>query len=136
MSRVHSDSPTLSRVHLDTHIAIKLASREKFSFSNHAHRLLNFSPIVISPIVVLELELLKEVGRLKASVDHTLELLRQLGVTVLEDSFPQACYASRALAWTRDPFDRLIVGHAIADEQAILISIDEAIQANYKNVLI
>jgi PIN domain nuclease of toxin-antitoxin system len=117
-------------------MAIKLASRDKLTLSNHARRLLNYSPVVISPIVVLELELLKEVGRLKASVDHTLELLRQLGVSVLEQSFPQACYASRALAWTRDPFDRIIVGHAIADEQAILISIDEAIQANYKNTLI
>jgi PIN domain nuclease of toxin-antitoxin system len=134
VSRVDLD--TDRRVHLDTHIAIRLASRDKLNLSNHARHLLNFSPIVVSPVVVLELELLREIGRLKASVDHILELLRQLGVSVLEQSFPQACYASRALTWTRDPFDRLIVGHAIADEQSILITMDEAIQGNYKNALL
>lgn len=122
----------MSRVHLDTHVAARLAGREKLNLSNEARHLINFSPVVISPIVVLELELLAEIGRLKASVDHTLELLRQLGVSILEHSFPQACWASRSLAWTRDPFDRLIVGHAIADEQSVLISFDEDIHRNYK----
>jgi PIN domain nuclease of toxin-antitoxin system len=50
--------------------------------------------------------------------------------------FPQACWSSRSLTWTRDPFDRLIVGHAIADEQSVLISMDEVIQANYKNAML
>jgi PIN domain nuclease of toxin-antitoxin system len=125
----------VSRVHLDTHVAVRLAGRGKIHLSNHARQLINFSPVVISPIVVLELELLNEIGRLKASVDHVLDLLRQLGVSVLEQSFPQACWASRSLTWTRDPFDRLIVGHAMADEQAVLISLDEAIHANYKQAL-
>jgi PIN domain nuclease of toxin-antitoxin system len=126
----------VSRTHLDTHVAIKLAGRGKINLSNHTRHLINFSPVVISPAVVLELELLREIGRLKVSVDHTLELLRQLGVSVLEQSFPQACWASRSQTWTRDPFDRLIVGHAIADEQSVLISIDELIQANYKNAML
>jgi PIN domain nuclease of toxin-antitoxin system len=121
---------------LDTHIAIRLAGRGKINLSNHARQLINFSPVVISPVVVLELELLREIGRLKVSVDHTLELLRQLGVSILEQSFAQACWASRSLTWTRDPFDRLIVGHAMADEQSVLISMDEAIHANYKNALL
>ncbi len=123
----------MSRVHLDTHVAVRLAGRSKIDLSNHARHLINFSPVVISPIVVLEMELLAEVGRVKSSVDHILELLRQLGVTILDEYFPQACWASRALTWTRDPFDRLIVGHAMADEQAILISLDEQIHRNYKN---
>ncbi|HMF74937.1 MAG TPA: hypothetical protein VK604_04685 [Bryobacteraceae bacterium] len=123
----------MNRVHLDTHVAARLAGRNKITLSNHARHLINFAPVVISPVVVLELELLVEIGRLKSSVDHILELLRQLGVSILEQAFPQACWASRALTWTRDPFDRLIVGHAMADEQSVLISLDEDIHRHYKH---
>jgi PIN domain nuclease of toxin-antitoxin system len=125
----------VKRVHLDTHIAVRLAGRDKINFSNHTRQLIDSLPVVISPIVVLELELLAEVGRLKVSVDRILELLRQLGAAVLEEGFPQACWAARGLAWTRDPFDRLIVGHALADEQAALVSFDDEIQRNYKNTV-
>jgi hypothetical protein len=81
-------SPSVSRTHLDTHVAIRLGGRGKINLSNDARHLINFSSVVISPIVVLELELLTETGRLKVSVDHTLELLRQLGVSILEQPFP------------------------------------------------
>lgn len=39
--------------------------------------------------------------------------------------------AARGLQWTRDPFDRLIVGSALA-QGAHLVTCDERILANYR----
>lgn len=125
----------MTRVHLDTHVAAKLAGRSKISLSKRARQLIDSSPVVISPIVTLELQLLVEIGRSRVAVERSLELLRQLGVSILEDRFAEAVWASRSLLWTRDPFDRLIVGHAIADAQAALVSFDDQIQQHYRRAL-
>ncbi len=123
------------RIHLDTHVAARLAGRSKISLSKRARQLIDSSPLVISPIVTLELQMLVEIGRSKVAVERSLELLRQLGVYILEELFTEAVWAARPLLWTRDPFDRLIVGHAIADGQATLVSFDDRIQQHYRRAL-
>jgi PIN domain nuclease of toxin-antitoxin system len=125
----------VNRVHLDTHVAAKLSGRSKIALSKRARRLIDSSPVVISPIVILELQILSEIGRLRVSVDRLLELLRELGGSVLEERLPEAVWASRPLLWTRDPFDRLIVGHAIADAEATLVSFDEQIIKHYRRAI-
>jgi len=125
----------VKRIHLDTHVAVRLAGRSKISLSKRARHLIDSSPVVISPIVTLELQMLFDIGRLKVSVDRSLELLRQLGVSILGERFPEAVWASRPLLWARDPFDRLIVGHAIADEEASLVTFDEQILKNYRQAI-
>lgn len=125
----------MKRVHLDTHVAVRLAGRRKTALSKRAWHLIDYSPVVISPIVTLELQMLADLGRLRVSVDHALELLRQLGVAVLEERFAEAVWASRPLVWTRDPFDRLMVGHAIADGEATLVSLDEQILTHYRRAI-
>jgi PIN domain nuclease of toxin-antitoxin system len=116
-------------------VAARLAGRSKITLSKQARHLIDSSAVVISPIVTLELQLLAEIGRSRVPVDRTLELLRQLGVSILEERFSEAVWASRSLLWTRDPFDRLIVGHAIADNEAKLVSFDDQILQNYGGAL-
>ena len=125
----------VNRIHLDTHVAARLAGRSKIKLSKRARKLIDSSPVVISPIVTLELQMLSEIGRLRVPVDRVLELLRQFGVAILDERFAEAVSASRPLLWTRDPFDRLIVGHAIADGEARLISFDEQILNHYRRAL-
>jgi PIN domain nuclease of toxin-antitoxin system len=59
-----------------------------------------------------------------------LAALRQsIGLEVLDVSFAELVDTAAGLAWTRDPFDRLIAAHAIA-AGVPLITADRAILAN------
>jgi PIN domain nuclease of toxin-antitoxin system len=68
----------------------------------------------ISPIVELELTYLYEVRRVSEPAIAPLAALRQsIGLAVADTSVAALVEAATALAWTRDPFDRLIAAHAI-----------------------
>jgi PIN domain nuclease of toxin-antitoxin system len=41
-------------------------------------------------------------------------LTNRFGVTINQHPFTDICSKALALTWTRDPFDRLIVAHAIS----------------------
>lgn len=69
--------------------------------------------LVASPVSLLELQLLIEVGRLElaAGVDLAAHI-SQRGWR-LDSPTSQALFeAAIAVGWTRDPFDRLLVAHA------------------------
>ncbi len=64
-------------------------------------------------MVLFELKLLQEIGRLNASPEDWLAILqRDFGVTVCTTPFHHIIGASYSESWTRDPFDRLIVANA------------------------
>ena len=64
-------------------------------------------------MVLFELKLLQEIGRLNASPEDWLAILqRDFGVIVCTIPFHRVISASYSEAWTRDPFDRLIVANA------------------------
>ena len=70
-------------------------------------------PFFISPATVLEITYLSEVGRLSSitakGVDASIDDPRW----VVDDPPALAWFnAAREITWTREPFDRLIVGHA------------------------
>jgi len=69
--------------------------------------------LYVSPVTVLELQLLVEVGRLRLRSGATVSDLIEDDRWVLDDP-PAARWFEFALAgsWTRDPFDRLLVAHA------------------------
>ena len=73
-------------------------------------------------MVLLELKLLLEIGRLNAPPDEWLAILqRDFGVSVCPIPFHQVIGASYNEAWTHDPFDRLIVAQTkIAGGKLIL----------------
>lgn len=108
-------------IYLDTHVVAWMYAGETRLLSKRARALVEESRLLISPMVVLELELLKEIGRLRiggaAIVDH---LHAAIGIEVCDLAFAKVVAAARGIAWTRDPFDRLIVGHAVAGGRPLL----------------
>jgi PIN domain nuclease of toxin-antitoxin system len=69
--------------------------------------------LYVSPVSLLELQLLIEVGRLRLKPRSGVTDLAKDERWLLDDP-PAAPWFERALAasWTRDPFDRLLVAHA------------------------
>lgn len=81
-----------------------------------------------SPLVVLELAYLHEVGRARDPVATMLAALRRdVGIEVTDISLAELTQAATDLSWTRDPFDRLIAAHAIVAD-APLITADRTIR--------
>lgn len=81
----------------------------------------------VSPIVELELTYLYEVGRVTEPAAAPLQALaRAIGLGIADIPMAAATRAAIDLAWTRDPFDRLIAADAIAAD-ASLITADQTI---------
>ncbi len=122
-------------IHLDTHVALWLHSRRATRISSTARRLVEREACMISPMVVLELEILSEQRRIPdVPADVLADLVARFGLTVSPTPFQDIVEAARRFAWTRDPFDRLIVANAIADGMR-LISADEIILANFNGAV-
>lgn len=95
-----------------------------------ARALVDSEPARICPIVELELTYLHEIGRVSEPASAPLAALgRSIGLRPFDLSFEQVTKAAADLAWTRDPFDRLIAAHAIV-AGAPLLTADESILEN------
>ncbi|MGA3035343.1 MAG: PIN domain-containing protein [Terracidiphilus sp.] len=117
--------------YLDTHAVIRI-SRSQARIGHNAARLIQRASLLISPIVLLELEYLYEIGRIVLPAkDIVRKLESEIGVQVCNLAF--AAVASVALdeKWTRDAFDRIIVAQARLNGLAPLISSDEEIAEHY-----
>jgi PIN domain nuclease of toxin-antitoxin system len=118
--------------YLDTNAIIRLAHGRVGGIGRDASRLVQRAELLISPMVVLELELLYEIKRVNVpSRDILLKVEHEIGSRVCDLSFASIASAARDEKWTRDPFDRMIVAHAKANGFAWLISSDETITKNY-----
>lgn len=120
-----------SAVYLDTHVVAWLHAGLTELLSPAAVEAIEAcDTLLVSPVVELELTYLREIGRLrptavKALADLTDEIGLQRGEIPLRETVREATKQS----WTRDPFDRLIVGEAIA-AGAVLVTRDRTILAN------
>ena len=122
-------------IYLDTHVVAWLYAGEAGLFSRRARSSIEENALRVSPMVVLELELLKEVGRLEVGGQAMLEHLHtRIGIEVCDLSFPRIAAAARALTWTRDPFDRVIVGHAVAAGRPLLTK-DRSIRRRFREAI-
>jgi PIN domain nuclease of toxin-antitoxin system len=118
-------------IHLDTHVVVWLYAGDLRRFSPAARRRLGGEELRISPMVVLEMQYLHEVGRISEDTGVVLsDLSRKLGLAQAEGDFSSVAAAAVDLGWTRDPFDRLIVAHA-ALHGATLMTKDRLIRRNY-----
>ena len=118
---------------LDTHAVIWAYAGETARFGKEARTLIELGELIISPSVVLELQLLHEIGRVTPAASAYVETLgRDIGLRVASDTFDSVVSAALAESWTRDPFDRLIVAHARL-LGATLLSRDRRIAAAYPN---
>jgi PIN domain nuclease of toxin-antitoxin system len=117
---------------LDTHFLIWVLAK--------ARRLKQFpwlddySPWGVSPISLLEIQILSEIGRIKLAGDFATSVMADSRFIL--DEAPSVTLVQKALdlAWTRDPFDRLIVAHSLV-RRLPLCSVDSNIIANHPLVL-
>jgi PIN domain nuclease of toxin-antitoxin system len=118
--------------YLDTHAAVWLAEGTLRRHSRRALSLVAKSDLLLSPMVLLELEYLYELKRSALPArDVLLKLEHEAGARLCELSFPQIAGVAIGERWTRDPFDRVIVAHAKANGWAALVSADETIARHY-----
>jgi PIN domain nuclease of toxin-antitoxin system len=117
-------------VHLDTHVAVWLAAGEARRLRPVKKRLRS-AALFVSPVAVVEMEVLREIGRLRAPVADVLAILAEdHGVEEASGDLRDIAGYARLLDWTRDPFDRFIVAHAQAN-RAVLLTADETLRHHF-----
>ncbi len=117
-------------IFLDTHAALFLHESKK-KVPRRAWKFLEGDECVLSPMVRLEFEFLHEIGRIRHEPMVIFEsLVRDLAVTIETEGWARAAEIAQVLNWTRDPFDRLIVAHAMV-WSAPLLTRDDLIQEHY-----
>lgn len=117
-----------SLIHLDTHVLAWLYVPELKRISTPAQTAIREGDIAVSPIALLELTYLEEIGRLRVDGPKIFASLeRQLGLRIDDSVFADVVAAAHAQAWTRNPFDRLIAAQAI-HSGAALITADEGLR--------
>jgi PIN domain nuclease of toxin-antitoxin system len=122
--------------YVDTNVMVWLAQGALTRISQEAQAILEQAELLISPIVLIELEYLYELKRIKLSARAVrLKLEHEVGVRVCELSFLSVAAAALDEKWTRDPFDRLIVAHAKANGLAFLVSADAEIAQHYPRTI-
>lgn len=100
-------------VHLDTHVVCWLYEGRIDLLSPVARDAIEHGELLVSPIIDLELQLLFEIGRIVKGPQTVLDTLtREIGLQMAAPPFMEVVSAARALNWTRDSFDRLIVASA------------------------
>ncbi len=116
-------------IRLDTHAVVWLYTGEIERFTPYGQELLESEQLTVSPIVQLELTYLHEIGRLKVGgADIVGDLQSRILLYTVNQPLLAVVQAAASLSWTRDPFDRLIVGDALAANCPLLTK-DEAIHA-------
>jgi PIN domain nuclease of toxin-antitoxin system len=118
-------------VYLDTHAVIFLYTGQVNKLSPRVHALIESEEIRISPMVYLELQYLYEIGRITQGPEKVFTYLEaRIDLKLCSMPFPRIAQFAAREAWTRDPFDRMIVAQARLGEHP-LISKDENITENY-----
>lgn len=119
-------------VYLDTHVVAWLYAGQLELFSSRALKQIEGGALRISPIVILELEYLHEVRRIAAKANTIIQSLQtQIGLHVCDQPFSTVVESTLDQHWTRDPFDRIIVGHA-ALAKSPLVTKDRTIRRRYR----
>ena len=122
-------------IYLDTHVVVWLYSGETDLFSSTASRLIEDNELLISPMVLLELQYLMEIKRIIVEPAIIFDNLAEtVGLQKCRSSFGRVIAESMGITWTKDPFDRIITATA-AMHNAILLTKDEQIRQEYSRAL-
>ena len=121
--------------YLDTHILVEVSLGKLDRLGREARRVIERGDLLASPAAVLELELLHEIGRLRVDASRVVEVLGdELDLRVCDLPFPTVVRYALKEGWSRDPFDRLIVAQARANDAA-LITKDPRIHEHYRRAI-
>lgn len=119
-------------IHLDTPVLVWVLAGEHSRLPLPVRTLLDTERLAISPMVSLELTYLHEIGRITTSAEEVLDAVRPaLELVVSSVPFPEIVTAAATLTWTRDPFDRVIAGNALADG-ATLLTADRTLRTHLR----
>jgi PIN domain nuclease of toxin-antitoxin system len=122
-------------IYADTHVVAWLYAGRADLIPARARALLEDSPVLVSPMVALELEYLFETGRTRDPARTVLQALGgDIGLRLCDLPFPDVVRVAIRQSWTRDPFDRVIVAQAAA-RRAPLVTGDADIRAHYDRAL-
>lgn len=125
----------MAAVYLDTHVLLWLHSGAVNQIPAAAKKLIENSDTLVSPMVALEVEFLFELGRFTKTAETLIaQLGREIGLRVCDLPFPLVANYAAKVSWTCDPFDRLIVGQAMAAEKPLLTK-DRLIRENYPSAV-
>ena len=122
-------------IYLDSHVVVWLFAGEINKLSATAKKQIDENDLLISPVVLLEVKFLQEIGRITVAPEVLFQDLSvRIGLAVCPKPFSDVIQQAIRIEWTRDPFDRMIVGHAAINSD-VLISKDDQVRANYPNAL-
>jgi PIN domain nuclease of toxin-antitoxin system len=122
-------------IYLDTHVLVRLYLGEVRSLGPAARKALEEHELLASPAAVMELELLHEIGRLRTPAARLVSVLsNEVGLRICDLSFRAVVDHAWKESWVRDPFDRLIVANAKAND-APLVTKDERIRRHYSRAI-
>jgi len=122
-------------IYLDTHVLVWLFSGDMDNFSPKAIDLIENRELLVSPMVLLELEYLHEIGRLNYNSNEIVSFLKEsIGIKISSIPFEKIAIESIKHSWTRDPFDRIIVANASYEDKELLTR-DRKITQYYKKSL-
>jgi PIN domain nuclease of toxin-antitoxin system len=123
-------------IYLDTQILVWLGQGQVEKLTPAATQAIESSDLIISPMVLLELQYLFEIKKvIKPPVALLSQLTALIGLKVSDHPFPAVVQAALFETWTRDPFDRVIVAQARSDSYSGLISSDTTIQQHYSKTV-
>ncbi len=122
-------------MHLDTHVVVWLHEDRRDRIPEAVRRRLNTAPLMVSPMVELELAYLFDVGKISVPASVIIDDLRPtVGLAVSTTPFESVIRQAVRLTWTRDPFDRLIAAQAIAEGESLLTA-NRRILANLQHAV-
>jgi PIN domain nuclease of toxin-antitoxin system len=126
----------LNVAYIDTHVAVWLHDGRVKKLTRAAQREFERREIRISPMVYLELDNLLRNHKVRYPPDRIYaKLNRELGVTLCDLPFIEIAKKAVDLGWTTEPFDRIIVAHAWANDESVLITADEQIREHYRQAV-
>lgn len=124
-------------VYLDTHVIVWLYQYKTQKFPKKVIETLENmdNRLLFSPMVKLELQYLYEIRRIQHSPNQILDTLSDiLDLKMCQKSWEKIIEMAIRCDFTRDAFDRLIVAHAMLDNDYIITK-DEKMTANYSNCI-
>lgn len=122
-------------IYLDTHVVAWLYQEKLNKIPQSMLYLITMNQNLISPLVALELTYLYELKRVQEPSDQVIQVLSQeIGLKICDLPFSPVIQSAIQQTWTRDPFDRIIVGQAMVN-QCPLVTKDLLIHTHYVHAI-